>query len=126
MDFNPYADPTKPPRPKQKACFTIIDCKKSLLANLWTGYGKTWVALYLAQHTISLGLQFLITCPLKALVDQLTAECEPYFPTLPVSGDYRQNKALLFEPDFQGFCMTYEMAYTKLINQSQLRILFEG
>ena len=96
------------------------------MANLWTGYGKTWVALYLAQHTISLGLQFLITCPLKALVDQLTAECEPYFPTLPVSGDYRQNKALLFEPDFQGFCMTYEMAYTKLINQSQRRILFEG
>ncbi len=126
MDFNPFLNPTKPPRPKQQDCFAAIDHQDSLLANLWTGYGKTWVALYLAQHAINHGRQFLITCPLKALVDQLTAECDPYFPTLPVSGDYRQNKALLFEPDFKGFCMTYEMAYTKLINQSQRRILFEG
>lgn len=125
MVFDPRGNPETPPRPKQLQCFTALDANQSVLANLWTGYGKTWVALYLAQKAVSDHKQFLITCPLRALVDQLTEECTPYFRTVPVSGDYRHHKALLFEPDYHGFCMTYEMAYTKLINQSQRRLLFE-
>ncbi len=109
-----------PIRKKQKIAFEAIDNQKNVLTVLPTGYGKTLVGMYLAGKKG----KFIIVAPLKALVEEQKNSFGEYFDVLAVSGDYRQNKKMIFEPEYDGYCMTYEMLYQLLINPKQRTKLF--
>ncbi|MHA1854538.1 MAG: DEAD/DEAH box helicase, partial [Promethearchaeota archaeon] len=107
-------------RKKQKTAFETIDEKKNILTVLPTGYGKTLIGMYLAGKPG----KFIIIAPLKALVEEQKESFGEFFNVLAVSGDYRQNKKIIFEPNYDGYCMTYEMLYQLLINPKQRTKLF--
>ncbi len=114
-----FWDPTTP-RKKQVDAFRVIDSQKNALVVVPTGYGKFLIAMYLAGKSG----KFSIIAPLKALVEEQKEVLGKYFNVLAVSGDYRQNKKIIFEPEYDGFCMTYEMLYQLLIIPKQRTRLF--
>jgi replicative superfamily II helicase len=108
------------PREKQIAAFGVIDSQKNALVVVPTGYGKFLIGMYLAGKPG----KFTIIAPLKALVEEQKETLREYFEVLAVSGDYRQNKKIIFEPGYDGYCMTYEMLYQLLISPKQRNKLF--
>ncbi|HMB65453.1 MAG TPA: DEAD/DEAH box helicase, partial [Patescibacteria group bacterium] len=113
--FDPYRLPYAP-RPKQKQAFSHIDKGYNTAVILPTGYGKTNIALYAFQDAADHNRKFLMLLPLKALVDEMKEKLGRYFDILPVSGDYRQNKRIIFKTETDSYSMTYEMAYQLMIS----------
>nr|WP_162306821.1 DEAD/DEAH box helicase [Candidatus Prometheoarchaeum syntrophicum] len=109
-----------PIRRKQQIAFTALDNQKWVLTVLPTGYGKTLIGMYLAGKAG----KFIIVAPLKALVEEQKKSFGEYFDVLAVSGDYRQNKKIVFDPGYDGYCMTYEMVFQLIINPKQRTRLF--
>ena len=97
------------PLPKQSESFALIQMGLSVLACLPTSYGKLLIAIYAALRAVSQGGQFIILGPLKALVDEHSAQFKHFFPkkVLELSGDYHANKKKVGS-FWNGYVMTYE------------------
>jgi len=73
--FERFADRLPfPPDPFQRAACHALDAHRSVLVSAPTGSGKTVVAMYGVERTVSAGKRAFYTTPLKALSNQKFAE----------------------------------------------------
>jgi superfamily II DNA or RNA helicase len=127
MRFDPYADPQKPPRKRQLQAYDALDREQNLLVVLPTSYGKTNIALYLAQRVADQHQRFMLAAPLKALVEEHFQTFNRYFPHLmKLSGDYRENRDQLTDPTIAGYIMTFETIYQLFLKSETRNILFNN
>ncbi|UYP48514.1 hypothetical protein NEF87_004799 [Candidatus Lokiarchaeum ossiferum] len=124
--FDPIALEGKTLRPKQKKAFTLLEQGQNVVANFEMGYGKTFLALKLAQLMKDKGKKFIMGVPLRAVASQMFDVFFKYFNVLIVSGDHVENKTKILDPDFDGYIMTYEMMLQYLIKERQRQILFDN
>ena len=113
-------------RPKQKIAFKLLEQGQNVVANFEMGYGKTFLALKLAQLMKDRGKKFIISVPLRAVASQMYNAFSKYFHVLIISGDHIENKAKILDPDYDGYIMTYEMMLQYLIKERQRQILYEA
>ena len=125
--FDPLSDPSKIPRKKQLLAYKAIDRGENLLVVLPTSYGKTNIALYLAQQTRDSGKRFIVGVPLKALVEEHYTTFSTYFSHIvKISGDYRENREIINDPETDGYIMTYEMIYQMFLKEDMRDQLLEN
>ncbi|WP_371806385.1 DEAD/DEAH box helicase [Candidatus Lokiarchaeum ossiferum] len=124
--FDPQASQKIVLRPKQKIAFDLLQQGKNVVANFEMGYGKTFLALQLAQQMKDKGKKFIMGVPLKAVASQMYDEFSKYFHVLIVSGDHVENKPRILDNCYEGYIMTYEMMLQYLIKERQRKILYES
>ncbi len=123
--FDPITLEGKTLRPKQEIAFKLLEQGQNVVANFEMGYGKTFLALKLAQLMKDSGKKFIMGVPLRAVASQMNEVFSRYFHILILSGDHVANKAKILDPDYDGYIMTYEMMLQYLIKERQRRILYE-
>ncbi|WP_371806243.1 DEAD/DEAH box helicase [Candidatus Lokiarchaeum ossiferum] len=124
--FDPITLEGKILRPKQEIAFGKIQQGLNVVANFEMGYGKTFLALKLAQQMKDEGKKFIMGVPLKAVASQMEEVFAQYFHVLIVSGDHIENKTKILDDGYDGYIMTYEMMLQYLIKARQRHILYEN
>lgn len=147
--FDPYHIPDRTPRKRQDESFKIVDQfwlpsfdGNGLIVMLYTAYGKTDIALYLAQkakdiakafelmietikNAIKCGKTTVVLVPLKALAEDHFPKFNKHFNTVMSTSDHEseEEKKRIFDPDIEVIIMTYEK-YSKYVKIPSLREKF--
>lgn len=148
-NFDPYHIPNRTPRKRQDEAFKIVDQfwlpsfdGNGLIVMLYTAYGKTDIALYLAQkakeiakafemmvemikNNIKCGKVTVVLVPLKALAEDHFPKFNKHFVTVMSTSDHESEdeKKQLFAPETEVIIMTYEK-YSKYVKIPSLREKF--